>query len=171
MIAGLLELNQNKKCAICHFFWGIIIEILLQTICHLKNWHKNSSILIFQAVIQNMKVTCKCHGVSGSCSLITCWQQLAPFRKVGDHLQEKYGKSTRVKTTRTGRLRVRRKVNNIPTANDLVFLDKSPNYCHLNDTIGTLGEWGISFRSYSKTVTLYEALGLPGIDFLWYFFW
>ena len=86
-----------------------------------------------------MKVTCKCHGVSGSCSLITCWQQLAPFRKVGDHLEEKYGRSTRVKTTRSGRLRVRRKAKNVPTANDLVFLERSPNYCHANDTIGSLG--------------------------------
>ncbi|KAF4520643.1 hypothetical protein B566_EDAN007509, partial [Ephemera danica] len=34
-----------------------------------------------RAVIKRTKVTCKCHGVSGSCSLITCWQQLAPFRE------------------------------------------------------------------------------------------
>ena len=88
-----------------------------------------------------MKVTCKCHGVSGSCSLITCWQQLAPFRKVGDHLEKRYDDATRVKTTRQGRLRVRRKVNNVPTANDLVFLHRSPNYCHANDTIGSLGKF------------------------------
>ena len=94
---------------------------------------------ILQAVIQNMKVTCKCHGVSGSCSLITCWQQLAPFRKVGDALEKKYDDATRVKTTRSGRLRVRRKVAIVPTANDLVFLERSPNYCHANDTIGSLG--------------------------------
>ena len=36
-----------------------------------------------QAVIKSSKVTCKCHGVSGSCSLITCWQQLASFREIG----------------------------------------------------------------------------------------
>ena len=94
-----------------------------------------------------MKVTCKCHGVSGSCSLITCWQQLAPFRKVGDHLEDKYGGATRVKTTRSGRLRVRRKVSNIPTANDLVFLQRSPNYCHVNDTIGSLGRFVLFFQS------------------------
>ena len=104
--------------------------------------------LSLQAVIQNMKVTCKCHGVSGSCSLITCWQQLAPFRKVGDHLQDKYGLATRVKTTRSGRLRVRRKASNIPTANDLVFLHRSPNYCHVNGTIGSLGEFSLFERVY-----------------------
>jgi len=116
----------------------------------LMNLHNNEAGR--RAVIQNMKVTCKCHGVSGSCSLITCWQQLAPFRKVGDHLQDKYGDATRVKTTRSGRLRVRRKASNIPipTANDLVFLHRSPNYCHHNDTIGSLGTHGRVCKKDSK---------------------
>ncbi|XP_026675924.1 protein Wnt-7c-like [Diaphorina citri] len=35
-----------------------------------------------KAVIRASKVTCKCHGVSGSCSMITCWQQLTPFREI-----------------------------------------------------------------------------------------
>jgi hypothetical protein len=39
---------------------------------------------LLQAVIKKSRVTCKCHGVSGSCSLITCWQQLAPFREIGE---------------------------------------------------------------------------------------
>ena len=57
--------------------------------------------------------------------------------------KDKYGDATRVKTTRSGRLRVRRKASNIPipTANDLVFLHRSPNYCHHNDTIGSLGKF------------------------------
>ena len=108
-----------------------------------------------------MKVTCKCHGVSGSCSLITCWQQLAPFRKVGDHLQDKYGDATRVKTTRSGRLRVRRKASNIPTANDLVFLHRSPNYCHVNDTIGSLGMYSPSLCYYFYRENYQVDLNLP----------
>ena len=113
-----------------------------------------------------MKVTCKCHGVSGSCSLITCWQQLAPFRKVGDHLQDKYGDATRVKTTRSGRLRVRRKASNIPTANDLVFLHRSPNYCHVNDTIGSLGMSMIAMpiRLYNELHTLQEPMAVEQHD-------
>ena len=127
-----------------------------------------------------MKVTCKCHGLSGSCSLITCWQQLAPFRKVGkmrtldicfepereeiqgktekdilisqnifisgDHLREKYSGATRVKPTRQGRLRLHRRKARIPTANDLVFIKESPDYCHHNSTTGSLGEE--TFLSY-----------------------
>jgi len=106
----------------------------------LMNLHNNEAGR--RAVIKNMKVTCKCHGVSGSCSLVTCWQQLAPFRKVGDHLQGAYDEATRVKTTKKGRLKVKRRNTNIPTANDLVFLQKSPNYCHQNGTIGSMGTHG-----------------------------
>ena len=43
-----------------------------------------------QAVYDLANVACKCHGVSGSCSLKTCWLQLADFRQVGEFLKEKY---------------------------------------------------------------------------------
>lgn len=45
---------------------------------------------LLQAVYNLANVACKCHGVSGSCSLKTCWLQLADFRQVGEFLKEKY---------------------------------------------------------------------------------
>jgi len=122
----------------------------------LMNLHNNEAGR--RAVISNMKVTCKCHGVSGSCSLITCWQQLAPFRKVGDYLQEKYNVATKVKSTRSGRLRIHKKSVRIPTANDLVFMKNSPDYCHSNHTIGSLGTAG--------RVCNIESRGMDGCDLM-----
>ena len=58
----------------------------------------------------------------------------------GDHLREKYSGATRVKPTRQGRLRLHRRKAKIPTANDLVFIKESPDYCHHNSTTGSLGE-------------------------------
>merc|ERR1711874_387071 len=91
----------------------------------LMNLHNNEAGR--RAVISNMKVTCKCHGVSGSCSLITCWQQLAPFRKVGDYLRQKYNGAARVKPTKGGRLKIHKRNVKIPTAQDLVFIKGSPD--------------------------------------------
>ena len=42
----------------------------------------------FQLLERTMKVECKCHGVSGSCELKTCWRSLASFRLVSNRVTE-----------------------------------------------------------------------------------
>lgn len=60
-----------------------------------------------QAVYRQSKVTCKCHGVSGSCNLRTCWHQLPSFREVGDRLARRYSAAERVVFNRPGTSLVR----------------------------------------------------------------
>ncbi|CAL4066682.1 unnamed protein product [Meganyctiphanes norvegica] len=106
----------------------------------LMNLHNNEAGR--RAVIRKTRVTCKCHGVSGSCSLITCWQQLAPFRETGDFLKEKYDGATEVKINRRGKLQVKFAQFNVPTAEDLVYLEDSPDYCtRSNVSLGTTGRY------------------------------
>ena len=49
-----------------------------------------------QAILHNMQVECKCHGVSGSCELRTCWKVMPPFRRVGVVLKERFDGATEV---------------------------------------------------------------------------
>ncbi|KAB0803860.1 hypothetical protein PPYR_00830 [Photinus pyralis] len=106
----------------------------------LMNLHNNEAGR--RAVIKTSRVTCKCHGVSGSCSLITCWQQLSNFREIGDYIRDKYDGATEVRVTKHGRLKLRNSKFRLPTANDLVYLEESPNYCLRNVSIGSLGTQG-----------------------------
>lgn len=87
-------------------------------------------------------VSCKCHGVSGSCSLKTCWLQLAEFRKVGDRLKEKYDSAAAMRITRQGKLELTNSRFNQPSPEDLVYVDPSPDYCLRNETTGSLGTQG-----------------------------
>ena len=103
-----------------------------------------------------MQRQCKCHGVSGSCSIQTCWDQLADFRIIGSLLKKKYLDAVRVDYVR-GQLidgQIASANNNQedsetlsdqPTMlkrRDLVYLEKSPDYCNANSTIGTRGTEG-----------------------------
>lgn len=43
-----------------------------------------------------MEVQCKCHGVSGSCEMRTCWRSLPKFRHLGAQLQERFHEAIQV---------------------------------------------------------------------------
>ncbi|XP_071499077.1 protein Wnt-5b-like [Diadema antillarum] len=101
-----------------------------------------------RAVSDNKGRECKCHGVSGSCSLKTCWLQLPPFREVGTILKDKYDGATQVRVTRRGKLLNVDSRFNKPTRDDLVYLEQSPNYCVADPRTGSLGTTG---RECNKT--------------------
>ncbi|KAG5273821.1 hypothetical protein AALO_G00155920 [Alosa alosa] len=76
------------------------------------------------------KLECKCHGVSGSCSVRTCWLAMADFRRTGDYLRKKYNSAVQVVMNQygTGFTQALRKLKR-PTKNDLVYFEDSPDYC------------------------------------------
>ena len=60
-------------------------------------------------------------------------------------MKDKYDGATEVRVNKRGRLQVKNAQYNIPTANDLVYLDESPDYCLRNKTIGSVGMTIIQF--------------------------
>lgn len=49
-----------------------------------------------QHVQAEMRQECKCHGMSGSCTVKTCWMRLPTFRIVGDNLKDRFDGASRV---------------------------------------------------------------------------
>ncbi|XP_001375857.1 protein Wnt-9b [Monodelphis domestica] len=92
-----------------------------------------------KAVRNGLKTTCKCHGVSGSCAVRTCWKQLSPFRETGQLLKLRYDSAVKVSSTTNealGRLELwtpprssRLAKGTAPRPGDLVYIDDSPSFC------------------------------------------
>lgn len=96
-----------------------------------------------------MKLECKCHGVSGSCTTKTCWTTLPKFREIGYVLKERYNTAVEVEAVRATRfrqpsfLRLKQSRGYIkPTDTDLVYLERSPNYCEEDTATGSTGTRG-----------------------------
>lgn len=106
----------------------------------------------FQALRDNMGKSCKCHGVSGSCSVKICWRTMPSFNAVGELLRKKFDRSSRVRpnssvtklirVNRDKRGKRRKRKRNKPSGSDLVYTKDSPNFCQADPSLGILGTRG-----------------------------
>ncbi|KFW61590.1 Protein Wnt-4, partial [Pygoscelis adeliae] len=109
----------------------------------LMNLHNNEAGR--KALLAHMKVECKCHGVSGSCEVRTCWKVMPPFRRAGNILKEKFEGATEVHPKRVGsRKWCPTKSSRFKpyTAHDLVYLLASPDFCDRDPQRGVFGTSG-----------------------------
>ncbi|ALC38809.1 Wnt4 [Drosophila busckii] len=92
-----------------------------------------------EAVSTLMKDKCKCHGVSGSCSMKTCWKKMADFNATAMLLRQKYNQAIRrapnqrtmrqVPASRMKKPKQRRKKQQSSQYTTLYYLETSPTYC------------------------------------------
>lgn len=122
----------------------------------------------FQTVFSEMRQECKCHGMSGSCTVRTCWMRLPTFRAVGDVLKDRFDGASRVIYGNKGSNRASRvelhhlepenPAHKPPSPHDLVYFEKSPNFCTYSGKTGTAGTAGRFCNSSSP--------GLDGCELL-----
>ncbi|XP_076453529.1 protein Wnt-11b-2-like [Babylonia areolata] len=99
-----------------------------------------------RSVVQQSLVTaCKCHGVSGSCSIKTCWKALPDFDLIGAALKMRYALAVEVK-----RRKRKKQYVLIPiqpgkdsfAEDELIYYAKSPDYCSPDPKTGSVGTRG-----------------------------
>lgn len=103
----------------------------------LVHFHNNAA---GRRVVQdNMKLTCRCHGFSGSCSIKTCWRELPTIFEIGDTVKEKYDKAIKVDMYRPrngGSARLQYYDEEVqqfkqPLSSKLVYLRDSEDFCSM----------------------------------------
>lgn len=93
-----------------------------------------------QAVRNFMKTECKCHGLSGSCTVRTCWRKMPSFREVGNRLKESFDGAAKVIPSNDGHSFITEGPTIKPPGRfDLIYSEDSPDFCKLNRKTGSLG--------------------------------
>lgn len=116
-----------------------------------KLMHLHNNAVGRQVLIDSMETKCKCHGVSGSCSVKTCWKGLQDLNDVAADLKSKYLAATKVIHRHVGTRKqlVPRELDVRPVReSELVYLVSSPDYCNENDKQGS---YGTQDRQCNKT--------------------
>ena len=99
-----------------------------------------------------MKLKCRCHGVSGSCAVKTCWRTMPPFNQIGKSLKTRYEDSVQIAPKSSSKLRRKDKRMRRAPIDDhqLVYLQSSPNYCRHNMDRGIVGTRGRECKKRSS---------------------
>nr|XP_028689664.1 protein Wnt-11 isoform X1 [Macaca mulatta] len=95
-----------------------------------------------QALRASLEMKCKCHGVSGSCSIRTCWKGLQELRDVAADLKTRYLSATKVvhRPMGTRKHLVPKDLDIRPVKDsELVYLQSSPDFCMKNEKVGSHG--------------------------------
>lgn len=117
-----------------------------------------------QAIKATMRKACKCHGVSGSCSIQTCWMQLADFREVGNYLKMKHEHAKKLemdkKPARAGnsadnRGAIAHSFRGIART-ELIYLEDSPDYCVKNRSLEFQGTEGRECLKGDRNMSQWE---------------
>lgn len=134
-----------------------------------------------------MQIRCKCHGMSGSCELKTCWKTAPDFRQVGKVLKNRFRSAVMVDQSNMGngsplilnhyrqrkkemqRMRAKLKAENDKLkslkpkkkkkrdiATELLYYQKSPNFCERDLSLDVAGTTG---RVCNKTSTGNDGCG------------
>lgn len=110
------------------------------------------------AILHNVKKQCKCHGMSGSCEIKTCWKVAPDFRKVGDILKKRFHKAAKVNLNNYADSRSKRRVIRKQPRKRLLFYEKSPNFCDPNPKVDSPGTTGRFCNKTSKGTDNCETL-------------
>jgi hypothetical protein len=100
---------------------------------------------MLQVVSNALTTACKCHGVSGSCSIKTCWRALQDFDAVGGTLRDRFALAVEVKRKRRKGVKVFLPIRDAMGSireDELVYYQKSPDYCSPDSKTGSVGTHG-----------------------------
>jgi len=99
--------------------------------------------VLFQSIRNYMRTVCKCHGMSGSCTLKTCWRKLPIFRDVGNRLKDKFDGAAKMMAGNDGRGFIPEGISiKPPGREDLVYSEESSDFCQANKRTGSIGTSG-----------------------------
>lgn len=110
------------------------------------------------AIKNYMRKECKCHGLSGSCTLKTCIRKMPSFREIGNRLKERFDGAAKVISGNDGHSFIPEgETIKPPSRADLVYSEESPSFCLPNNTLGSFGTQG---RECNETSPGEEGCGI-----------